>query len=131
MKEMAEALAFEKVITDDINRIHEETERADNDLDKMKRSEYFNIDQMRFLYSFKTRMKVVLADCHNRLAVAREKGSEKQKELIEASKKRKTMEILKEKEEKGFKEKISRIEKKNMDEIAGNMFIRNMKRAQA
>ena len=131
MKEMAEALTSEKSIVDDINHIHEETEKADFNLDEMKKSAVFDVNQVRFLFSFKQRMTVVLADCHIKLNAAREIVAEKQKELIEASKARKTLEILKEKEEKRYKEKISRMERKSMDEIAGNMFIRNLNKVQA
>ena len=131
MKEMAEVLAIEKSIMDNINRIHEETEKADFNLDELKKSGTFNIEQMRFLFSYKKRMKVVLTDCHVKLGNARIKVAEKQKELIEASRARKTLEILKEKEEKRFKAKISRLERKSMDEIAGNIFIRNINKARA
>lgn len=131
MKEMAEALAVEKGIVDEINNIHDETGKADANLDLMKRSEAFDLEQMRFLSHFKERMRVVLATNHQRLEDARKIVTGKQQELIEASRARKTLEILKEKEVKRFQEKISRIERKSMDEIAGIMFIRKMEKAQA
>lgn len=131
MKEMAEALATEKGIVDEINRIHSDTDQADANLDEMKRSAAFDLEQMRFLSRFKARMKVVLAGNLQKLSEAQKIVAEKQQELIEASKARKTLEILKEKEVKRFREKISRIERKSMDEIAGNMFIQQLKKAQA
>lgn len=131
MKEMAEALAIEKGIVDEINRIHSDTDQADANLDEMKRSAAFDLEQMRFLSRFKARMKVVLAGNLQKLSEAQKIVAEKQQELIEASKARKTLEILKEKEVKRFREKISRIERKSMDEIAGNMFIQQLKKAQA
>jgi flagellar export protein FliJ len=76
-------------------------------------------------------MKIVMTDCQKRLATSKIKVSEKQKELINAAKARKTLEILKEKEQKRFMEKITRIERKSMDEFAGNMFIRNKTKTRA
>jgi flagellar protein FliJ len=130
MKEMAEALATERSINDEIIRIREESKKADEDLDVMKRSDFFNIEQMRILSRFKARMKVVTTEKRQELSEAEKITAGKQKELIEASKARKTLEILKEKEVKRFREKISRMERRSMDEIAGNMFIKKMKSAQ-
>ncbi len=124
MKNLAEALAFEKSIQEEIIRINENTHRADFKLNENKKSNITSISQMVFLSRFKARMKIVLANTRKSLNEAQVTVAEKQKELIEASKARKTLEILKEKEIKRFKEKIARIEQKNMDEIAGNIFIR-------
>lgn len=125
MKNLAEALAHEQRVQGEIQTIHDNTDRADLELNDMKRSNVTSINQMKFLSRFKARMKVVLAEKHKMLLDAQNVVDEKQKELIEASKARKTLEILKEKELKRFMEKITRIENKNMDEIAGNLFIRN------
>ncbi len=125
MKELAEALSVRQGIVNEIDTIYENTRVADQNLDNMKRSQFFNLEQMRFLSRFKSRMKVVLADCHQRLEEAEITVAKRQQVLIQASKARKTIEILKEKELKRFKEKIARIERKSMDEIAGNLFIRN------
>lgn len=127
MKELAEALAVENSIINEINQIHLNIQQADDDLNNVKKAKILSIDQMRFLSTYKDRMKVVLSKCHQRLIKAQKKVKEQQTELIEASKARKTLEILKEKELKRFKEKISRIQQKSMDEIAGNLFIRQQK----
>lgn len=128
MKELAEALAFKQGIVSEIETIHTNTRRADQDMNQMKQSTQVNLEQMRFLSHFKSRMQVVLADCRQRLSKAEKHVANKQSELIQASKARKTLEILKEKELKRFKEKITRIERKSMDEIAGNLYIRNRNR---
>ena len=44
----------------------------------------------------------------------------KREELVEASRKRRTMEILKERDLKAYKEKLSKIETEAMDEVASN-----------
>lgn len=131
MKELAEAIAVEQGILNEIETIHQNVRQADSNLDAMKRSEFFDLEQMRFLSRFKSRMKIVMANCQSRLAVSRIKVAEKQMELINAAKARKTLEILKEKELKRFVEKITRIERKSMDEFAGNMFIRNKSKLMA
>jgi flagellar FliJ protein len=131
MKELAEAVAVEQGILNEIDSIHANVRQADSNLNAMKRSDFFNLEQMRFLSRFKSHMKIVMTDCQKRLATSKIKVSEKQKELINAAKARKTLEILKEKEQKRFMEKITRIERKSMDEFAGNMFIRNKTKTRA
>ncbi|MBT7892273.1 MAG: hypothetical protein HN580_24875 [Deltaproteobacteria bacterium] len=61
------------------------------------------------------------------LEAAKKEVFEKQQALIEASKLKKTLEILKEKNEKRYLEKISTLQRKNMDEIAGNQFVQNLR----
>ena len=129
MKDLAEKLAVEQTIVTNIERIKANTKNAENELDTAKESRFMNINQMIFLTDFKNRMKVVLIQTHQQLQAARKEVEEKQLALIEASKARKTIEILKEKEEKRYLEKISRIQKKNMDEIAGNLFIQKRRNA--
>jgi flagellar export protein FliJ len=82
---------------------------------------------MVFLGKFKARMRVVLAEQHRRLDIARKETREKQQSLVEASRAKKTLQILKDNEIKKQLEKITRIERKNMDEIAGNLFIQKSK----
>ena len=129
MKDLAEKLAVERSILKKIAEINANTSKAENELDTAKASRYMDINQMIFLSGFKNRMKVVLAENYEQLKNARTEVKEKQFALVEASKARKTIEILKEKEEKRYLEKITRIEKKNMDEIAGNLFIQKRRTA--
>ena len=127
MKDLAEKLAVERTIVNKIDQIKSNTKKAENELDTAKESRYMTINQMIFLTGFKNRMKVVLAESYEQLQAAQKEVEEKQLALIEASKARKTIEILKEKEEKRYLEKITRMEKKNMDEIAGNLFIQKQR----
>ena len=129
MKDLAEKLAVERSILNRIAQINANTRKAENELDTAKVSRYMDVNQMIFLSDFKNRMKVVLAENNQRLQDAREEVKDKQLALVEASKARKTIEILKEKEEKRYLEKITRIQKKNMDEIAGNLFIQKRRNA--
>ena len=129
MKDLAEKLAVERNIRDKIAQIVANTSKAEAELNTAKESRYMDINQMIFVSDFKNRMKVVLAQTNERLQLAIKEVEEKQMALVEASKSRKTIEILKEKEEKRYSEKITRIQKKNMDEIAGNLFIQKRRNA--
>ncbi len=123
MKELAEKLAAERSIQNRIVQIKENTRKAELDLNTNKQERHFTIDQMKFFSRFKGRMTVVLADCFGQLETAKKEVSEQQQNLIEASRAKKTLEILKEKEQKKYLAKISTLERKNLDEIAGNMFV--------
>ncbi|MCP4754223.1 MAG: flagellar export protein FliJ [Proteobacteria bacterium] len=129
MKELAEKLAVEQEIRNQMDRIKEDTRQADLRSNRAKESRLFTIEQMKFLANFKSRMRVVTADCNNRLEAAKKEVKEKQLILIEASKAKKTLEILKEKENKRYLEKISAMERKNMDEIAGNQFFQKLRKS--
>ena len=131
MKELAEALAIEQMFIKEIDQIFQNTAQADQNLNRMKMSNTFSIEQMKSLSHFKSRMKVVLARCQQDLQGAQHKVAEQQKILIEASKARKTLEILREKESRKYQEKITRLERKSMDEIAGNLFIRHQREGQS
>ncbi len=123
MKALAEKLAVERDIQSQIEQILQNTQDSELNLNQAKESKIFSVDQMRFLSRFKSKMKVDLTRCHEQLAIAKKDVWEKQQDLIEASKTKKTLEILKEKEEKRYLENISNIERRSMDEIAGNQFV--------
>jgi len=123
MKALAEKLAIEQQIQADIDRLRAEALHAETDLNKAKQSHCVSVDQMRFISQFKKRLRVVLAKRGNDLEAAQKEVAVKQQALIEASRAKKTLEILKEKEEKRYLEKIATLERKNLDEIAGNQFV--------
>jgi flagellar export protein FliJ len=122
MKDLAEKLAIEHGIQNQINKIHEDTQNAEVGMNQAKQNQTFTIRQLKSLSGFKGRMKYTLSLRMKELEAAKKEVSEKQQALIEASKLKKTLEILKEKEEKKYLEKISTMQRKNMDEIAGNQF---------
>ncbi len=127
MKELAEKLAVEHNIVNQINKINDDNRGADLGMNQAKQSRSFTIRELKALSGFKGRMKHLLALRNRELEDAKKAVLEKQQELIEASKLKKTLEILKEKEEKRYLEKISAIQRKNMDEIAGNQFAQKMR----
>ena len=127
MKELAEKLAVEQNITNLINEIRENTQNAEAGMNRAKQNQMFTIRQLKSLSGFKGRMKYTLSLRKKELEEAKKEVAEKQQALIEASKLKKTLEILKEKEEKRYLEKISTIERKHMDEIAGNQFVQKLR----
>jgi len=127
MKDLAEKLAVEHHIQNQINQIKEDTRNAESGMNHAKQAQTFTIRQLKSLSGFKGRMKYTLALRLKELEAAKKEVFEKQQALIEASKLKKTLEILKEKNEKRYLEKISTLQRKNMDEIAGNQFVQNLR----
>jgi flagellar FliJ protein len=64
-------------------------------------------------YLQNNRQKKIISEINTRAEAKRE-------ELVEASRKRRTMEILKERDLKQYKKKLAKIETETMDEIASN-----------
>jgi flagellar FliJ protein len=64
-------------------------------------------------YLQNNRQKKIISEINTRAEAKRE-------ELVEASRKRRTMEILKERDLKQYKKKMAKIETETMDEIASN-----------
>ena len=64
-------------------------------------------------YLQNNRQQTIISEIDTRAKVKRE-------ELVEASRKRRTMEILKERDLKAYKEKLSKMETEAMDEVAAN-----------
>lgn len=125
MKELAETLREEQKFRDRIGNIQQNLIESERRLDQQKSEGKFNIDLLKYHFSFKTRMDLVLTDLDKSLVEAQVETSKKRNLLVEASRTKKTMEILKEKEKKRVLAKIVRMEQIEMDEIAGNFFNSN------
>jgi len=127
MKDLAEKLAVEQRIIQEINTIHEDSRLADAGINQSKQSRTFTIRELKSLSGFKGRMKHLLALKMKELERAKKEVHDKQQALIEASRLKRTLEILREKEEKRYLEKITTIQRKSMDEIAGNQFVQKQR----
>ncbi len=125
LKELAEKIAIEQEIKQTIAEIEEQTAYAERDVNSKKNDRLFTIGQLRHLTSFKKRKKLELADHSQRLELAKKRVEEKRNNLVQASRARKTLEILRDREERRYSEKNARIERKQEDEIAGNQFFLN------
>ena len=127
MKDFADKLAIEQRIQDQIDGIQKRMAEVEQNMNSSKVRGDVRVDQFRFLTSFKDKAKLDLAEKNQQLRLAKAETKIKQEILIEASRARKMLEILKEKEMKRLREKIARRELKFMDEIAGNHFVRKGK----
>ena len=124
MKELAEKVAVEQGIRDDIAAIEKRVETAERNVNSKKSARLFHVSELRHLNSFKSKKKLELAELFQQLKSIRKEVAERQNVLIRASRARKTLEILRNREERKFLEENARYERKNMDEIAGNQFFR-------
>jgi len=122
MKELAETLSVEQEIQGRINYIHESLKKSETSLDRQKEEGKLDLDQMKYLFAFKSRMDIALTQLDNSMTEANAETSKRRDSLVEASRAKKTLEIIKDKEKKRTLVKIARIERMEMDEIAGNLF---------
>ena len=122
LKELAEKIAIEQSIKGKITEIEEQTAFAEHKMNVQKSDRLCTVTQLQCLTRFKKRKKFELADTLQQLKLAQKSVAEKQAGLIQASRARKTLEILRDKEERRFLEKCARYERKELDEIAGNQF---------
>lgn len=124
-KDFAEAKSIEQQIQQRIDDLDLQIAKAREQLNQNKLAGIFSLDQMRFQDAFEARIESEKLIMHQRLSEARKLVDEKRELLIQASRATKTLEILREKEQKKYWEKVAREEQKQLDEIAGNAFIMN------
>ena len=123
MKDLAEKLAVQQGLEQEILEIREHIADQDGHLGEHKRAGMINILEMRMLYQFKDKMNIDLGGLNGRLKQALVEVEEKRVLLVESSRQRKTLEILREKELIRYNKKIAREEMIQMDEAASNQFM--------
>ena len=119
MKELAETLSIEQEIQGKIDYIHQSLNKSETSLNRQKDEGKLDIDQMKYLFAFKSRMDIALVELNNSMTEAYVETRKRRDALVEASRAKKTLEILKEKEKKRVLAKIAHRERIEMDEIAG------------
>ena len=122
MKDLAEKLSAEQEIQRQIDQDRQKITDSDQNLNVAKREGLFTIDQMKQLVQFKDRKKRDITLLLQGLESAKQEVAFQQQLLLEARKRKKTMEILKDREQKGYWEKLAKQEQSFMDEVAGTMF---------
>lgn len=125
MKEFGEAASAAQAIKDEIEQIKQKLVESDQKLNRDKRQGRFSIDHLRMAEAFRDRMKLAILKCEEELVEAEKLVTEKRGELIEATKSRKMLETLKEKESKSYWAKIAKREQAQMDEFAQQQFFKN------
>ncbi|MGK0288880.1 MAG: flagellar export protein FliJ [bacterium] len=122
MKEFAQVIEAERQVQEKIDEIYQRLKQEDKLLNQQKIQGSFSIDYLSFASHFKKKMKDDLETWNNRLQEAKKYVEEKRQELADASKLKKALEILKEKKEKQYWQKIHKHEQVQMDEAGSNLF---------
>ncbi len=121
MKDLAEKLSIEREIQKKIDQDRQKISQSDQNLNEAKREGVFTIDHMRRVVQFKERKKRDIILLNQQLDSAKEEVALQQQILLEARRRKRTMEILKDREYKRYWEKLAKQEQHFMDEVAGTM----------
>ena len=127
MKEMAEKLAIRQKIVDHMEQLDSGLATQVQELDHKKRAGEISITDLKNQEAFKSYVKTKLGGLNIDLNEADALVEEKRQALVDASRKRKTLEILEEREKKRYEAKLARSERMLMDEVASNLHYKNQK----
>ena len=122
MKEMALALAAQQEIESQIEAVDLEVQGSNQQMNQQKHQGAFTIDQFRFLDHFKQKKRLERGRFVAQHKEAVVQTETKRLALVEASKKRKTLEILRDRELTRFQAKTAKWEREFVDEVASNQF---------
>ena len=125
MKDLAEKLAIQQEIEMSMEEIGEKKSGQDQLLNAHKKLGRIDLTEWRMLQQFKDKMQVDLNGLKIRLDQAAIEVEAKRMELVEASRQRKTLEILKDKEEARYLKKMNHLELVQADEMASNYYLLN------
>ncbi|OGG95359.1 MAG: hypothetical protein A2527_07510 [Candidatus Lambdaproteobacteria bacterium RIFOXYD2_FULL_50_16] len=129
MKEMAERLAVQQGIEAGIAKIDQALIDADQKMNLAKRSGLLDLGSLRQIEGFKYRSKVERGRLEAKHKEAVRATEVKRLELIEAARRRRTLEILRDREEGRYTEHLARIERAFVDETATNQFVQRQRQA--
>lgn len=124
MKELAEKLSVQRTIQSKIDGIQTNISSQEGLQDSSKKAGRIDIMQLRMLQNFKDKSKIDLGHLGQEFTQAQNDVEDKRLKLVDASRLRKTLEILREKEVTKHNKKMADIEREMLDEVAGNMFVR-------
>ncbi|OGH00082.1 MAG: flagellar export protein FliJ [Candidatus Lambdaproteobacteria bacterium RIFOXYD1_FULL_56_27] len=125
MKEMALALSLQQRLESQIEEIDQAVTHSDRNFGLAKKAGTFTILDFKMVDGFRQKKALdrgLLVAKHKEAAAFTEK---RRLELVEASKKRKTLEILRDRELARFTAKMARLEREFSDETASNQFAMN------
>ncbi|MDX2469936.1 MAG: flagellar export protein FliJ [SAR324 cluster bacterium] len=124
MKELAEKLSVQRSIQSKMDGIESNISNQEGLSDTSKKAGRIDIMQLRMLQNFKDKSKIDLGHLGQEFTQSEYEVEEKRLALVDASRLRKTLEILREKEVIKHNKKMADIEREMLDEVAGNMFVR-------
>jgi flagellar FliJ protein len=121
MKDLAVKLVVEQDIQKNIAHVEHTVSTSDQNLNEAKKAGAVTVEQMRQLVQFKDWKKRELTLLQQQLEDAQKDVVIQRECLQKARKAKKTMEILKDRELKQYREEIARQERHFMDEAAGTL----------
>lgn len=127
MKELAQQLQISQNIKSQIDGIHEARASSNSSIDQSKITGFTTL-HLQLHDHYQSRLKYQLGVLERQVYEQEQVVGRKRKELVEATQKKKVLEILKEKEEKKFREEQERRERIEMDEISQNLHRANRAR---
>jgi flagellar protein FliJ len=111
-----------------LNTIHEELVNSQK-IEKIKRTETLSPILLRYSIVYRHKLKQDLLTAGRNVDDLKADAFKTQKELIEATKKRRAVEIVKERRLEEWKKELQVREQNTIDDIAQQKFIRNNERA--
>ena len=125
MKEMALALSSQQRLEEEIARIDQALLNSNEQVDQKKHQALYSVEQIQFYEQFKQKKRLERGRVVVMHKEAVEKTEQQRLELVKAAKKRKTLEILRDREQLRFQAKQVRYEREFSDEVASNQFAQN------
>jgi len=129
MKELAEKLAVQHGLQSGIDDIDTGIRNADQQMNQAKQSGLINLSNLRQIEGYKHRMRVDRGRLEAKLKEAVVAAEAKRMELIEAAKKRRTLEILRDREKDRYDAHLAKLERAFTDETATNQFVQQQRLA--
>ena len=129
MKELAEKLAVQTDLEQGIDEIDQGLIESDQHMNQAKQAGLINLSTLRQIEGYKQRMHIQRSRLEVQLSEAKGIADAKRMELIDAARKRRTLEILSEREESRFYARLERLERAFTDETATNQFVQQQRQA--
>lgn len=122
MKEMAQRLAVQQGIERAMAQIETEMTEAKGQLSQAKAMGQINLGDFKYLDQFQVKKRQELGRLEAQRKEAAQATEKARLALVEAAKKRKTLEILRDKEQDRYEKRLARLERQFLDETATNLF---------
>ncbi|MDT8447043.1 MAG: flagellar FliJ family protein [bacterium] len=122
MKEMAQRLAVLQAIEAQMTAIQDQMDASASQLGQAKQAGQINLGDFKFLDQFRFKKRQELGRLEARRKEAAAATEKARLALVEAAKKRKTLEILSDREKDRYEKRLARLERQFLDETATNLF---------
>ena len=127
-RELGEIQARANSILDQIETGRTERENAVGELDNQRKAEITDVTQMRLYQQFIASMDNNISRLNGSLEAMEGQIEAKRRELAEAAKERRTLELLEERDYESWQKEMQKTESAELDEIGSQMHFRKDKR---